>query len=900
MMQKKLLNAYNQQLIDSHQDQKNFSPGIFNNNHILFVSIDDAQECIKKIAGSCHHISSTTLIDNNIDILKKQINLLNPNIVIIFGKDIGKKLGLTIFYDIQSIQDVNYMLIPDVKTSYDNIDKIKNKINEFAKNNCITKVTNSHIYYRDVECNKKSYYNSVKSNYFFIQTEHKTEFKSFKGDYLKKIVKNKNNMTTASYEAHLQKKDIFYYENFKNVKHSKFNRVMMFDIETDFCNDVINTPKPIVSIAWADNMTNEYYILILKHSKEQQIHTNHKAKIKIFDDEKKMLSFFLSLMKKYDVITGWYSNGFDVPYVLNRAKVLDIDLQLYFPNIYIKLTDSKQFKIFQNEVCFYDAQEFYKKNAYYSKPKSYSLQDVAQYIFGKKAQKIKHEGVDTLWRKDINKLIKYNLRDVELLKMIIEEVNIINYPLKMQQLCPQDFDNVFYYSRTIENMLHQRYWNKKIYFPTKIAHQKQEFEGAIVFDPIAGLYKNVMVLDYSAMYTNVYLSHNYSPDTLIGEKSVVEEKFEEVKKDLIRRYPELKEKFKSKEETLEQWLLVKNDFGQFYFLPKNWKLGILPALEIEALNLRKYYKKLRDNETYGSMLYQIYDEQQGLAKQILNSIYGVVAYNKFILYNSIIPASITATARDLLEWSKQKGIEKEYTTLYGDTDSLFIQLNKTLNIEEAVKQAKEFEAFVNSTWKEFMSRYTKNQHMLDTVTHEIAFEKLFSKLLLTDKKKRYFGLLKFYKGKIAEKEEFTSTGVETRKDNTPQYFKTALKKAYLMLLEDNGKEKLRKMLSKMKIEIKSVDVDDLLIKTKLNKNIEDYINLPIHVRALKNANIEIRKGESVNMIYVDDAREVLHYDEDGKQEFKLDYDRYVQNCFIDKIDLINNNVYNFQTTSLEW
>lgn len=959
MIRRKELNEYNKKVFNEiYGKYEHFQLGFFNNNHILILgqnpgvpfdekSKQETKEVLEKksffefeklyekliknskigefikelIGDNLYHISFTNIVkvatSNNEEpddrlikeffpVTKAQIELLNPNIVLCLGKFVGRLFELNEFYTFKKINNITYFLIPHpsflmrVGDMTRAINKIKNILDNWLKLHAITKVTNDIVYYRDIEFKKQSYKNIVENNFCFIETESESEFKSFDGKNLLKIDKSGSGDSTETYERHLTKKDIFYYNYIDQLNHSKSIRYMLFDIETNFANDVINTPKEVISIAFFDSLTQEFYALILKKYQKQNITTQiENVKIIEFEDEKSMLAFFFKLASKFDVLSGWYSNSFDIPYLLNRSKKIGLDLNEYIKNLNIKIEDG-EVKIWQDSYILYDSLEFYKRNTYYNKPPSYSLDSVSKFLFG--SEKLEHEGVDILWEKDLNKLIEYNVHDVMLLKQIVDSNNIINFPLQLQQICPQDFENVFFNSRTIENLLHHRYWKNKIYFKTKPRvgeSKKEEYEGAAVLEPIAGTHSNVAVYDFASMYTNIYLSFNYSPDTLIGKKELVETNFEYYKKDLCKRYPELIEKFKSCEsiqDALSQWILSKNEFGQFYFLPHNWRTGVLPALEKEMLNSRKYYKDIRDQYDENEVEYKIYDELQGQAKMLLNSIYGVAAYERFILFNTIIPASITSIARKLNSWIQKISKDNNLIPLYGDTDSVFISFPVNLSFEDFILKAKEFNELLNQSFIEFMQQYTQNKFVLKNQTTQVEFEKAYLKLKLTTVKKRYFGLIKYYKGKILDNEKISVTGFETRRDDTPNYFKIVLNKAYLILLSDDPVRKIKEYYKEVKNEIKNQRVEDLIIKMKLSRDMDKYEKtIPIHLRALRNSGLKIRRGEFVNMIYVVGDKEVIHYDVLQKQEFILDYKKYIENFFINKIKLIDKTI-SFHTT----
>ena len=952
MMKKNELREFNEKTFDEHcNSDKHFQLGFFKGNHILCIGIRPGTaynektkedtvkvqsqqtfesfekeyiKLIKKskigefVSGICgenyNHISFTNVCkvasdtneeptqqekEEGMKILSQHIEFINPNVIVLFGNFVGECFGITEKNKF-ILKDGNFYVLVDHPaysqrsgTITKEINKVKEDLDNFFKLHAITKVTKRNIYYRNTLFEKCCYENTEDDSYCFIECIEESALKSFDRKNLKKISRNEIPMSPEqkTYEEHLNKKDLFYYNHIdreqNTLSHSKMLRCMYLDIETNFGKDIKAVDKEITAISFYDTLSEKYYTYYLLNRKKEKINAEKFKDVYLleFEDEKLMLMNFLKNVNKFDLITGWYSSGFDIPYIFNRSRKLGINLHDYFKNFFFGEDEKTQeLRLHNDSIIFYDSLSFYReKGSYYSKPPSYSLGDVAKHLG--LGEKLVHSGLEKLWDEDLNLLLEYNIHDVRLLKGIIEIGSIVDYPLQLQQLIPQDFENVFYNSRAIENLLHHRYWKQKIYFPTKKTQTKPEFEGALVLDPVPGIHENVAVFDFSAMYTNIIMNWNLSTEMLIGEKSYVENNFFKVVEDLRKKYPELQQKNIS----LTNLILIKNDFGEFYFMPKNYIKGILPLLEEEMIQGRRDLVKLRDKYVEGSPLYKVYDSIQGTRKQILNSIFGVNGYDRFIMFDPRVASSILSVARQMISWSGKIAESKGFKTLYSDTDSAFISLGQDLSFEEFISKAEKLEEELNASLRDFVRGFTGNTEVINTHSNKIEFEKAYSKLLLTEVKKRYFGFLKFYKGKILDAEKMSVTGFETRRQDTPIYFNKVLLEIYKLLLEKDNKYKIREYYRKVRDEIKTINVEDLIIKIKLSENIEDYQNLPIHVRAAKNSGGKIRRGELVKMIYVKDAREVLHYDETFNLKFELDYNKYLENFFINKVNLIDKN-----------
>jgi DNA polymerase elongation subunit (family B) len=393
--------------------------------------------------------------------------------------------------------------------------------------------------------------------------------------------------------------------------------------------------------------------------------------------------------------------------------------------------------------------------------------------------------------------------------------------------------------------------------------------------PQKGIFHNVCVFDFSSMYTTIYITFNISPDTYMGSDKYCLENFAEIKQKYgVNSYDDL--------------IKIKNDFEVSCFLPHYCKIGVLPSLELELLTKRDEMKKARDKFEPGTPEYRILESEQGIFKEVLNSLYGVSSFEYFILFNQYVSASITAIARELIHHILENAKFQKYVPRYGDTDSCFISLRGN-TIQEVVEEAKFFEGFLNSTWVDFVKKHSSAEVPKEYMKLNVEFEKAFSKLFFSDVKKRYFGFLGFYKGKLLQKSKLSVTGFETRRDDTPKFFKEQLFKAYENVLSDNPRDNLYKQYKEMKEEITHTAPDDLVINVRLSKNIEDYEkSTPIHVTAVKNSHLNVKRGDRVRMIYVHGVeKNVIHY-ETGELKHTIDYEMYIEKFFTNKLTSLNS------------
>ena len=254
----------------------------------------------------------------------------------------------------------------------------------------------------------------------------------------------------------------------------------------------------------------------------------------------------------------------------------------------------------------------------------------------------------------------------------------------------------------------------------------------------------------------------------------------------------------------------------------------------------------------------------------------------------------------MLEFVKQNAIKQGFIPLYGDTDSIFISIPGKTE-QDVIDKAIEFKNYMNNHWSEFIMQFTTNKDTIQNCALKLDLEKMYSKLLLTDVKKRYFGKINYYKGNLLEHTKIAVTGFETRRDDTPSFFKIKLEKIYELILEHDI-TKIQKFVEEIEKDIYNCKPEDLMISIKLSKSLSEYTNLPIHVRALKNSKQTVQRGEKINMLYVKDKCEVTHYVEG--QQYKIDYEKYIEKFIYNKIKSINYDIYIYickkQNTLANW
>jgi len=676
------------------------------------------------------------------------------------------------------------------------------------------------------------------------------------------------------FEADIDSSSRYLIDNVNNINIDNNPRVCTFDIETHGSVDVVNTPKPIISISLYDNYTDKYYVYLYHPSIDNKKYTKDNVVFVYYRDEKKMLDDFVKMFKRFDIITGWNIKSFDLLYVYNRYIKLGGDANKLSPVRKVK------YKIFKDEDRFQDknfriygidcmdaltlTRTLLRFNV--EKPTSMDLSTVSKFVLGKQYYKKEiSESPSKLWiNKKFDELLEYNLQDVKLVVLIAKKLKIWEYYSTIRSVVKAiNYEDTTKNSIIIDRIILTKY--KDVVFPTKKWETKLDdfLTGAYVMKPKRGIRKNVAVLDFSAMYPNIIRTLNISIDTIDEQGDV---KINKVDKD-------------------------GNFTNEGYYKFNSKKKGIMSELENELITQRYKYKS-KMKEAVDDAEREVYDTMQTAFKAIVNSTYGVYALPSFRLYNMNIANAITSAGRALIH-SVIEFINNntEFEVLYADTDSCFVYK------EGSTKEDYEnLENLVNSKLFSIVKQLFNVEDKDKNIRME--FETLFDTLILSDAKKKYIGLTKYYKGKNLNKQSIKTRGTQMIRRDCPDAIKKLLEDLILFILQDHTDEEIRNKIRATKTLIYSLDKNDLIVKKQINKKFDEYIVKPQHVRAAIYSNeyldTQVDKENynfgilfvKVNSKYPKTDCIAVSVDTELPKQIIIDYEKYFKLYIENKINLL--------------
>ncbi|MDL0120600.1 DNA-directed DNA polymerase [Halobacterium salinarum] len=524
--------------------------------------------------------------------------------------------------------------------------------------------------------------------------------------------------------------------------------------------------------------------------------------VRVFDTEEAMHDAFLSYIEDTnpDVLTGWNFDDFDAPYLIDRLDELD-------PRTDHDLDSDRLSRVSEvwtsgwggpnvkGRVVF-DLLYAYQRTKY-SELDSYRLDAVGEQELG--VGKERYPGdIGDLWEDDPERLLEYNLRDVELCVEIDRKQSIVAFWDEARKLVGCKLEDATTPGDAVDMyVLHKAFGN--FVLPSKGQQDAEEFEGGAVFDPITGVRENVSVLDLKSLYPMSMVTINASPETKVDPEEFDGDTYRTPTGVHFRKEPD----------------------------------GIIREMVDELLTEREEKKARRDDHEPDSEDYERYDRQQAAVKVIMNSLYGVFGWDRFRLYDRAMSAGVTSTNREVIDFTEQAAEEFGYEVAYGDTDSVMLELGDDMTKAEAIAESFDIEDHINAAYDEF----AREQLHADDHRFQIEFEKLYRRFFQAGKKKRYAGHIVWKEGKDVD--DVDITGFEYQRSDIAPITKRVQKEVIDLVVREGDVDAVEEYVHGVIEEFQEgdADLDDIGIPGGIGKRLDNYETDTAQVRGAKYANL---------------------------------------------------------------
>ena len=664
-------------------------------------------------------------------------------------------------------------------------------------------------------------------------------------------------------------------ENYLGID-SPVPHVCFFDIEVDFNKDRGFAPahdphEKITAITLYLNWLPEDQRLITLCLKPEKLDQEIAEAISVkYDntvlchDEKELLDMFLKLIDDADILSGWNSEGFDIPYIINRTQLIlsRADLSRYC--LWDKYPRKRKYIKYGNEQETYDLigrvhldyLELYRKYTYHEMH-SYRLDAIGDYEIGEK--KVPYDGtLDQLYNNDFEKFIAYSRQDVALLAKLDDKLKFIDLANELAHantvLLQTTMGAVAVTEQAIINESHKR----GFVIPDRKKGDNVDTTpavGAYVAFPKKGLHNWIGSLDINSLYPSVIRALNMGPETIVGQlrlestKKYIDNKMKEgksaadaweglfgtleykavIEKDIgVEIVCDFEDGFSDSKSGAE-WYKIIFESGQDWCLSSNGTIfrtdvkAVVPGLLESWYSERKVMqRKMREAENQKQR--EFWDKRQLVKKINLNSLYGAILNPGCRFFDKRIGQSTTLSGRQISKHMAAKineVITGEYNhvgkaIIYGDTDSAYFSAYEVLKKEidagqipwtkeSVVKLYDQVAGEVNNSFKSFMGKAFHCSRSRAEVIQAGRESVATSGLFIT--KKRYAILIYDLEGFRTDQEgspgKIKAMGLDLKRSDTPVYIQDFLSELLLMVLTGNTEEKVLDRITQFRNEFKT-------------------------------------------------------------------------------------------------
>ena len=671
-----------------------------------------------------------------------------------------------------------------------------------------------------------------------------------------------------------------------------------------------------------DNTVYPINLISMKMSKDLSMRTwgkfpyEEKDNYHCIEDEKELLTAFFTFFRKakIDIITGWNSK-FDVDYLINRAKLLGVEVSISPIGEEYQNRKTKEWSI--GGISHLDYMKIYKDQKYHpEKLAAYSLQSVAMLELGE--GKMQYDGqINDLWKRDWKLYVDYNIQDVDLVFKLEEKKKYISLIISICHNSLIPFEKGFSAIALAEGQMLSFMHRDNMVMPNRNEYKwadDEERPGGYV-EATDGFYEEDISYDYESLYPKVILHGNVSPETLMMHPSN--------KEGLIRT-------------------VISDSDGVYY---RKDKKGIIPRIIELNFKERKEFKELKKKyEREGNVeLAEYYDLQQLIRKLLLNSIYGIMSVKYFHFYNENMSKTITMGGQHLIQHMRdatnsyfsdyfyknpkyfdvvdEKNRIKNKVVILVDTDSIFLNVKP---IKALIAPNDDLITWVNKFNDEFFSPFFKrinDQYFLKNygVESEMNFklEKIISQMIIFGKK-NYAVLTLSNEGVVYKEPKMSVTGFASKRSDRPYFCRKKINETLDLFFATHDKYKILDFIRQVKKDFVNQPIEDISRPSgitdydKYAKSFEDYdknglkyaLHTPIHNRAaivynyivekMKLPNNMVYSGSKLKYIYVypnnsyrsDVIGYMGNYPEKFKEIFKINYEMQFDKTYLEAIQTL--------------
>ena len=424
-------------------------------------------------------------------------------------------------------------------------------------------------------------------------------------------------------------------------------RIMSFDLEVRNPHGMPNSQEDeIIMIGVSSNFGVNQVISTKTNSVDRDDFVNQVS------SEKEMIEEFVKIIKEnnVDILVGYNSDNFDFPYLKDRAKIKEVDLDIGMDNSDVKFIRRGYANAASLKGLVHV--DLYLVMRRYMTLERYTLERVYYELFGEEKIDVPGERIWEFWDnggEELDNLFDYSLDDVVSTLKIAEQTLPLN--LELTRIIGQPLFDV---SRMATGQQAEWFLVKQAYFDNEVVPNKQgsnfadraaaeNNEGGYVREPEKGLHENLVQFDFRSLYPSIIISKNISPDVLvIGDVE---------NEDDYNLSPEHDLKFKKE--------------------PQGFIPSVIDKILQERFRIKREMKASTDETEKKSL-----DVQQQAIKRLANTMYGIYGFPRFRWYSFECAKAITSWGRQYIKSSIKKAEDYGFYAIYADTDGFYAKYKK--------------------------------------------------------------------------------------------------------------------------------------------------------------------------------------------------------------------------------
>ena len=511
-------------------------------------------------------------------------------------------------------------------------------------------------------------------------------------------------------------------------------------------------------------------------------------------DEKSMILKFVEIIKQNDpdIIAGYNSSNFDVPYLMKRSKKLGIHFDITRYGEEAKEENHGLIKAVKIpgriNLDVYNVARFVSivgASETLLKITRFTLYDVYRAITGDTKITVDKKNIWQQWdgtKADLENLAEYSLSDSISLNALYHFFMPLEVEVAKVAGTTLAETSISTTGQLVEYLL-MKYatWNKEIISnkPSDndiYARNANPIEGAYVKTPEAGIYDRITVFDFRGLYPSIIIANNIDPSTLTKQEGNV---------------------------------YVSPEGSRFLKSPQGIVPKVLELLISERSDVKKKYKKDPDNKYLAA-------RSQAL-KILANSFYGYLGYARSRWYSRDCAASVTAFGRETISNTIKEAESAGLKVIYADTDSVFLLMQS-----KSKEDAHNFMISINKKLPGAM---------------ELELEDFYVRGVFVGKKgKSEAGAKKKY-ALLSESGRIKIKGFELVRRDWSNISRETQRKVLEAILKDGSKEKAMAIVKDVVKDLRdgNVNLKDLVIYTQIKKKIDSYDSKSPELHAAKKA-----------------------------------------------------------------